>query len=60
MKGRRGGVTPPLQRPGCLKEGLSVLMAESDQKRISFAETIYTSERSEIVPNMPIDVGSEL
>ena len=31
------------------KDGISVLMAESDLKRISFAETIYTIERGEIV-----------
>ncbi len=31
------------------KDGVSVLMAESDLKRISFAETIYTIERGEIV-----------
>lgn len=32
------------------RDGLSVLMAESDQKRISFAEKIYTIERGEIIP----------
>jgi branched-chain amino acid transport system ATP-binding protein len=31
------------------KDGVSVLMAESDLKRISFAETVYTIERGEIV-----------
>lgn len=31
------------------REGLSVLMAESDKKRIAFAQTIYTIERGEIV-----------
>ncbi len=31
------------------QDGVSVLMAESDLKRISFAETIYTIERGEIV-----------
>ena len=32
------------------KDGLSVLLAESDVKRLGFAETIYTIERGEIVP----------
>lgn len=32
------------------KDGLSVLLAESDMKRLSFAEQIYTVERGEIVP----------
>jgi branched-chain amino acid transport system ATP-binding protein len=32
------------------KDGLSVLLAESDVKRLSFAEQIYTVERGEIVP----------
>jgi len=31
------------------KDGVSVLMAESDLKRISFAEKIYTIERGEII-----------
>jgi len=31
------------------RDGLSVLMAESDTKRIGFAEKIYTIERGEIV-----------
>jgi len=31
------------------KDGLSVLLAESDVKRLSFAEQIYTVERGEIV-----------
>lgn len=34
------------------RDGLSVLMAESDMKRISFAEKIYTIERGEIVPQV--------
>jgi branched-chain amino acid transport system ATP-binding protein len=32
---------------------LSVLMAESDLKRISFSDTIYTIERGEIVEQLP-------
>jgi branched-chain amino acid transport system ATP-binding protein len=32
------------------KDGLSVLLAESDVKRLGFAEQIYTVERGEIVP----------
>src|SRR5215472_12973580 len=32
------------------KDGLSVLIAESDVKRLGFAEQIYTVERGEIVP----------
>ena len=32
------------------KDGLSVLLAESDVKRLGFAENIYTVERGEIVP----------
>jgi len=32
------------------KDGLSVLLAESDVKRLGFAETLYTIERGEIVP----------
>ena len=32
------------------KDGLSVLLAESDVKRLGFAEHIYTVERGEIVP----------
>ena len=31
------------------KDGLSVLLAESDVKRLGFAETIYTIERGEVV-----------
>ncbi len=31
------------------REGISVLMAESDERRIQFAEQIYTIERGEIV-----------
>jgi branched-chain amino acid transport system ATP-binding protein len=31
------------------RDGLSVLMAESDKKRIAFAQTVYTIERGEIV-----------
>ncbi|HEV8643105.1 MAG TPA: ATP-binding cassette domain-containing protein [Methylomirabilota bacterium] len=31
------------------QDGLSVLMAESDQRRIGFAQTIYSIERGEIV-----------
>jgi branched-chain amino acid transport system ATP-binding protein len=31
------------------KDGLSVLLAESDVKRLRFAETIYTIERGEVV-----------
>ena len=32
------------------QDGLSVLLAESDVKRLGFAEQIYTVERGEIVP----------
>ena len=39
-----GGIVQELQR-----QGLSVLIAESDLKRISFADTIYTIERGEII-----------
>lgn len=35
---------------GLQKDGLSVLLAESDVKRLSFAEQVYTVERGEIVP----------
>jgi branched-chain amino acid transport system ATP-binding protein len=31
------------------RDGLSVLMAESDRKRIAFAQSVYTIERGEIV-----------
>jgi branched-chain amino acid transport system ATP-binding protein len=31
------------------RDGLSVLMAESDKKRVAFAQTLYTIERGEIV-----------
>jgi branched-chain amino acid transport system ATP-binding protein len=31
------------------QDGLSVLMAESDQRRIGFAQTVYSIERGEIV-----------
>lgn len=31
------------------RDGLSVLMAESDHKRVAFAKTLYTIERGEIV-----------
>jgi len=31
------------------RDGLSVLMAESDRKRVAFAPTFYTIERGEIV-----------
>jgi branched-chain amino acid transport system ATP-binding protein len=34
------------------RDGLSVLMAESDQKRIGFAQTIYGIERGEIVQSL--------
>jgi branched-chain amino acid transport system ATP-binding protein len=34
--------------------GLSVLMAESDLKRIGFSDSIYTIERGEIVPRTEI------
>jgi branched-chain amino acid transport system ATP-binding protein len=33
-------------------DGLSVLMAESDQRRIGFAQRIYGIERGEIVPSL--------
>jgi branched-chain amino acid transport system ATP-binding protein len=32
------------------REGLAILIAESDDKRLSFVERIYTIERGEIVP----------
>ncbi|MFQ5830973.1 MAG: ABC transporter ATP-binding protein, partial [Candidatus Methylomirabilia bacterium] len=32
------------------RDGLSVLIAESDHRRISFSQKIYTIERGEIVP----------
>lgn len=34
---------------GFQRDGLSVLMAESDRKRIAFAQTVYTIERGEIL-----------
>ncbi|MGH7372797.1 MAG: ABC transporter ATP-binding protein [Candidatus Rokuibacteriota bacterium] len=33
------------------REGLAVLIAESDDKRLSFVQRIYTIERGEIVPS---------
>lgn len=44
MGARLAGTIEQLQ-----KDGVSVLMAESDLKRIGFAEKIYTIERGEIV-----------
>lgn len=44
MGEKLAGTIQALQR-----DGLSVLMAESDRKRIAFAQTIYTIERGEIV-----------
>jgi len=32
------------------RDGLSVLMAESDRKRIAFSQALYTIERGQIVP----------
>jgi branched-chain amino acid transport system ATP-binding protein len=45
MGEKLGGTIQALQR-----DGLSVLIAESDLKRLSFAEKIYTIERGAIVP----------
>jgi branched-chain amino acid transport system ATP-binding protein len=36
------------------RDGVSVLMAESDAKRIAFAQTHYTIERGEIVASAPV------
>ncbi len=44
MGERLAGTIVALQR-----EGVSVLMAESDRKRVAFAQTLYTIERGEIV-----------
>jgi branched-chain amino acid transport system ATP-binding protein len=44
MGEKLAGTIQALQR-----DGLSVLMAESDRKRIAFAQTVYTIERGEIV-----------
>jgi branched-chain amino acid transport system ATP-binding protein len=33
------------------REGLAILIAESDDKRLSFVQRIYTIERGEIVPS---------
>ncbi len=44
MGEKLAGTIQALQR-----DGLSVLMAESDRKRIAFARTVYTIERGEVV-----------
>lgn len=44
MGERLAGTIMALQR-----EGVSVLMAESDRKRVAFAQTLYTIERGEII-----------
>ena len=49
MGERLAGTILALQR-----DGLSVLMAESDRKRIAFAQTLYTIERGEIVPSTAV------
>jgi branched-chain amino acid transport system ATP-binding protein len=45
MGEKLAGTIQELQR-----DGLAVLIAESDVKRLSFAEQIYTIERGEIAP----------
>jgi branched-chain amino acid transport system ATP-binding protein len=36
------------------RDGLSVLIAESDVKRLGVVETVYTIERGEIVQRAPV------
>jgi branched-chain amino acid transport system ATP-binding protein len=50
MGEKLAGTITDLQR-----DGLSVLMAESDQKRIGFAQTIYGIERGEVVRGLPTE-----